>query len=74
MTAKEKAKELVDKFENIIPTIDEYYSYKEMIEKHFNESKKCALLAVDNILNEYWLHDTKRRDWWKEVKKEIEEL
>lgn len=36
--------------------------------------KQCALIAVDEILNEYWLHDTKRRDWWQEVKQEIEKL
>jgi hypothetical protein len=35
---------------------------------------KCALVAVDEILNEYWSHDTKRRDWWQEVKQEIEKI
>jgi Cdc6-like AAA superfamily ATPase len=51
MTPKEKAIELVDKFENIVPTIDGHYSYQEMIEEHFNKSKQCALIVVDDILN-----------------------
>jgi len=37
-------------------------------------SKQCALIAVDEILQEYWSHNTERRDWWKQVKKEIEKL
>lgn len=37
-------------------------------------ARQCALIAVDEILNEYWSHDTKRRDWWIEVKQELEKL
>ena len=38
------------------------------------KAKQCALIVVDEILNEYWSHDTNRRDWWEEVKQEIEKL
>jgi len=60
MTPKEKAKELVDKYFNL-PV-------------EFDEAIQCALISVDEILNEYWSHDTKRRDWWLYVKLEIEKL
>jgi hypothetical protein len=61
MTPKEKAEELLEKFN--LPT-----GLMSV------ERKQCALIVVDEILNEYWSHDTKRRDWWKEVKQEIEKL
>jgi CTP:phosphocholine cytidylyltransferase-like protein len=65
MTPKEKAEELVDKYD-ILQAIIEGFS--------FYDSKQCALIAVDEILSEYWSHNTKRRDWWQEVKQEIEKL
>ena len=65
MTARDKANEL-------------YSKYDDLLNKDFgnpivfdNQLKQCALIAVDEILNEYWSHNTKRRDWWKEVKEEI---
>ena len=67
MTPKEKAKELMFLFANKIQKYDTILYQKKL-------SKKCALIAVDEILNEYWSHDTKRRDWWQEIKKEIELL
>jgi hypothetical protein len=71
MTPKEKAMELIDKFENIVPTIDGHYSYQEMIEEHFNKSKQCALIVVETvILNCY----EKEEYYWREVEQEIEKL
>ena len=67
MTPKEKAQELVDKYYIICQ------EFTEEIQCSI-QAKECALIAVDEILNEYWSHDTKRRDWWKEVKQEIEKL
>lgn len=61
MTPKEKAKELILKF-----------AFKGA--QHEGEAKKFALISVDEILKEYWSHDTKRRDWWKEVKQEIKKI
>lgn len=63
MTPKEKAKELVFRMDIfLINDNNKYYA------------KQCALIAVYEILKEYWSHDTKRRDWWEEVKQEIENI
>ena len=67
MTPKEKAKELV-----------QLYSYRihtsSCIHNNKINAKESALICINEIINEYWSHDTKRRDWWQEVKKEIEKL
>ena len=65
MTPKEKAQELYSKFYYIIPS-------NEMA-KDEEASKKCALIAVDEISNEL----TSRgilSGFWYEVKQEIEKL
>jgi len=69
MKSKEKAMELVEKYENIVPMIDGYYSYEKMIEEHFNKSKQCALIAVDEILKV--IHTNMEDKYWQEVKQEI---
>jgi hypothetical protein len=69
MTPKEKANQLVDKMYNV-----DFHDDAREIAMRYPHAIKCALVAVDEILNEYWSHDTKRRDWWKEVKQEIEKL
>jgi hypothetical protein len=69
MTPKEKANQLVDKMYNV-----DFHDDAREIAMRYPHAIKCALVAVDEILNEYWSHDTKRRDWWKEVKHEIEKL
>jgi len=68
MTPKEKAIELIDKFEN------ETYS---LIQGQL--SKQCALIAVEEILKavdnpdeKYSMKDSV--DYWQEVKQEIENL
>jgi hypothetical protein len=70
MTPKEKAEELVDKFFE--------YSYrvkwdidKNKWEHNFDQSKQCALIAVDEILK---TNPYKARNYWQEVKTEIEKL
>jgi hypothetical protein len=62
MKAKDKAKELVDKFLQYTPAEEEYeYPY----------AKQCALIAVDEILlNCYEV----MKPFWEEVKQEIEKL
>jgi len=61
MTPKEKAKELVDRF-------DETLTYLESKQK----AKQCALIAVDNVL---WMASHYATiDYWNEVKQEIEQL
>jgi hypothetical protein len=58
MKPKEKAVDLVNK-------------YLQIYDGKVNISKLCALIAVDEILEECRLE----RDWyWEEVKQEIEKL
>ena len=87
MSAKDKALELVGKYYQLAESI-EWTDDKTKVKaekfndelgtdvlKYWNElAKQSALVAVDEILNEYWAHDTDRRDYWQEVKKEIEQL
>jgi len=66
MTPKEKAKELINKYEFVY--IQNYTSMFEV--------KECALIAVDEIINQCW--DYREIDleasynYWDEVKHEIE--
>ncbi len=62
MTAKQKAKDLVNKF-----------NYEE---KHYLmlDAKQCALIAVNEILNIPYTFDEVQFDYWFEVKQEIENL
>ena len=77
MTPKEKAKELVDKFFE--------YSYrvkwdidKNKWEHNFDQSKQCALIAVDEILSMGIMSDSgdwrMAKQYWMEVRTEIENL
>jgi hypothetical protein len=68
MTPKEKAKELYFKM----------HSQEQIVSK---EAKQCALIAVDEIINEYpnakpmivYMTNPRVR-YWEDVKKEIEAL
>jgi len=69
MTPKEKAEELVN----------EMFDYTEAT---YQAAKKCALIAVDEIINNnnkipgnaVGLHIDANINYWKEVKQEIEKL
>ena len=76
MDAKEKAKELYDK-------------YYDAIREHWDAgtvSKQCALIAVDEIIETtftkalfiHWkfidVQDISTTDYWQQVKQEIEKL
>jgi hypothetical protein len=70
MTPKEKAIELILKFEQYSDSADEH-----------GFAIKCALIAVDEILyvienpdNRYSSHGLRLVRNWKEVKKELEKL
>jgi 5-bromo-4-chloroindolyl phosphate hydrolysis protein len=68
MTPKEKAVELVNKYVNLskITASSEYIQY---------QAKKCALIAVDEILNAINpFGQFLGKDYWNEVKQEIELL
>ncbi len=68
MTAKEKAEELVDK-----------YLMNTPVGFHIDDAKQCALITVDEILiaityANYGIKYLNERDFWQEVKQEIEKL
>jgi hypothetical protein len=59
--AKEKAKELFEKYYQIGKNHD------------FDYAKDCALIAVDEIINEFYTHPVAKM-YWQEVKQEIQKL
>ena len=63
MTPKEKAEELVDKM---------LFCYQGNIDKY--TAKQCALIAVDEILDNLEDHTGKDIKFYNEVKNEIEKL
>ena len=72
MTPKEKAKELFDKMQS------QTYSYQKYAGAHYSveeigweAGKKCALIAVDEILEHCY---QVMKPFWMEVKQEIEKL
>ena len=83
MTPKEKAEELIKKYSNL--TITSHIVYFAQVE-HF--AKQCALIAVDELIESFnSIYDASIRniekysgakygmkDYWKEVKQEIEKL
>jgi len=63
MTPKEKARDLIGKFVHLT-------RQTSGANGTIYNSKKCALIAVDEILNE----PDCSYDYWQEVKQEIEKL
>lgn len=66
LTPKEKAKELVEKY-------DETLTYIESKSK----AKQCVLIAVNEIISIkllWFQKDTEHLDFWKEVKEELLKL
>jgi hypothetical protein len=67
MTLKEKAKELIDKYQFVY--IQNYTSMFEV--------KECALIAVDEVIEALHEHHWQNRliiNYWEEVKQEIVKL
>jgi hypothetical protein len=59
MTPKEKSIELVNK-------------YLQIYDGRVIEAKKCALIAVDEILdNNEWFNDDTCNKYWQDVKQEL---
>jgi hypothetical protein len=72
MTPKEKARELTDKIYLKIPSV-----YDPTNLPHYPIAKEMALIAVDEILKNYYKKHYivgKNIDYWNEVKKEIEKI
>lgn len=80
MTPKEKAEELIYQFAQRIPP-SSYEAYENGVQINFDleNSKQCALVAVDEIIKELTeeispsVHGF-RHKYWYEVKQEIEKL
>jgi hypothetical protein len=68
MIAKEKAKELVDK----------YFKGSDLLYHDLSwiQAKECATIAVDEIINEYndFIQTHEQFLYWQQVKIEIENL
>ena len=82
MEAKEKAIELIDRFEDFVDyQEDDCFTQREKI---LINAKRCALIAVDEIEKRtrsvdtmppnYQKIDENTKEYWKEVKQEIEKL
>ena len=73
MTPKEKAEELINMFSPHAKNWDCFYD----IPLDENHAKHCALIAVDEILEDYEDFPYKiqvGKEYWQEVKQEIEKL
>jgi hypothetical protein len=68
MTPKEKANELIAKFNNEL-IADTYVIYQNV-----DESKRCALIAVDEIIKTFDCTTPQSIEYWQEVKTEIQKL
>ena len=79
MTAKEKANELYDKFDNLHCTTCDEYPELEVCRLCHHQIKQCALICCYEILklpNIGYSHnrDESQYDYWQEVKQQIEKL
>jgi hypothetical protein len=78
ITPKEKAKELVYKYEYLVQTWDCYNDEPLGLEFKLPQMKQCALIAVDEIMEAIRFTDAKSDfgyvGYWQQVKQEIQEL
>ena len=74
MEAKEKAIELVEKFTPLVEYWDFCNCELRINEDIIADSKQCALIAVNEILNITLSYAGKDYDYWQQVKQEIEKL
>jgi hypothetical protein len=74
MSAKDKAKELMDKYQYAVRFDESETQYFA----NMHSVKECALIAVDEILKQCWdyrdIDLQASYDYWKEVKQEIQLL
>ena len=72
MTPKEKAIELVEKFEPLVTTWDYYNDSPRWWQDILVDTKQCALIAVNEILG--YMGADRGTEFWQQVKSEIEKL
>jgi hypothetical protein len=71
MKPKEKAEELIKKFSFNTRCFSETKGWEDS----FFDAKQCALIAVDEMIEELIVTDFANRfPYWQEVKQEIEKL
>jgi hypothetical protein len=79
MTPKEKAKELIEKFNNIAD-IESVWDGNKWVTS-YDHAKQCALICVDEILNSVIVYSSElllinwsdeQLEYWLKVKQEIE--
>jgi len=77
MTPKEKAKELVDKFNDYTVQATKYYANGKM-EECKEDAKECALIAANEVIDTLYEHHydsaSGAYEYWTEVKEELEKL
>ena len=78
MTPKEKAEQLIQRFYFSLPNNGSQTGINN-VNNRWEEGKKCALIAVDEIISEIEPSVSMdvisaRIDYWNEVKQEIEKL
>ena len=68
MNPKEKAEELFAKYA--------FLTISDMSDENFNQTKQCALIAVDEVLNEenHFIQTDAHLLYWEQVKQEIKNL
>ena len=71
MEAKEKAYELIEKMHNV-----DFHDLPDELAMQFKHAKQCALIAVNEIINEFKNKccESANGRYWQEVKIEIEKL
>ena len=73
MKAKDKARDLVEKYRELIPFNDNEFSEKEMYQAQLSIVKQCAIICVNEMLdcNSTCVDSEDEFEFWKEVKYEI---
>jgi phosphotransacetylase len=76
MTVKVAAKEIVERFINIIPCNDNELSEDEMYKEQLHSAKRCALICVDEKIADALIYGdvNSAEGHLKEVKEEINKL
>ena len=71
--AKLKAKELINKYLRLEDDTTFYWNYNDrrmLDEEVLDHAIKCAVVNVEELLDQYWSHDPKKQ-FWISVKNEL---
>ena len=77
MNPKEKAKDLIEKYlrleDDTLFYWNGYYDRQMLDEEVLSHAKRCAIIAVDEILKsvEHFAINKWQNNYWQEVKKEL---